>query len=139
MIMPMLSVQNLAKSLAFYRDTLGFRHDITMQNDEGMDDFAIVTLGRDSSFGLSVRRDVEKPGSGVHFIVYVGDDTNIDAYYAEVQQHGAVIEKAIETQFYGDRSFTLFDPDGYSLEIAQTVGEMTEQEMKQNRVIIPGV
>lgn len=128
MIMPILAVKDVDASVAFYRDVLGFNHDFSLPGPDNRASFAGVSLGK-AAFGISLEPEAAKGGEGVVFMVYVADDQDLDAYYAEVQGRGAQIDQPIKDEYWGDRVFSLRDPTGYMLNICKTVRQMTMEEI----------
>ncbi len=128
MIMPILSVKDIEASIAFYRDMLGFNHDFTMPGPDGTPTFAGVSLGK-AAFGLDLQPQSAKGGEGVIFMVYVADDADLDAYYAQVQARGVKIEQEIKDEYWGDRVFGVRDNSGYYLNICKTVKQMSMDEI----------
>jgi uncharacterized glyoxalase superfamily protein PhnB len=133
MIMPTVAVKDIEASIAFYVNKLGFTHGVTMPGPDGKPNFAIVDLGEAVHIGLQLDTATEHRGNGVVFMVYVADSTDIDAYYAQVQKNGAVIEEPIKTEYWGDRVFSLRDPDGYFLSLCKTVKAMSVDEIREAR------
>lgn len=129
MIMPIIAVRDIEASIAFYVNKLGFTHQFSMPGPDGKPSFAGVGLGTIVSFGLQPDTQTEHRGNGVSFMVYVADDTDIDEYFAKVQKNGAVIEQPITTEYWGDRLFSLRDPDGYLLSVCKTVKQMSVDEI----------
>jgi uncharacterized glyoxalase superfamily protein PhnB len=56
---------------------------------------------------------------GVYF--YVSLDSGIDEYFERVKAAGVQIIEEIGDRFWGDRTFTVADPDGYVLQFSQHV------------------
>jgi uncharacterized glyoxalase superfamily protein PhnB len=67
-------------------------------------------------------------GVGVTIYVMVGDE-DIDGYYESVVQAGADVVEEIETQYWGDRSFTIADPDGFRVMFAKQVQNVSMEDM----------
>ncbi len=133
MILPLLKVKNVDASVKFYVEKLGFNNAFNMQGPDGVNAFAFVDLGK-PTIGLSLAQDDNAGvGNGVELMIYVAAETDIDTYYAEVQQKGVKIESELATQYWGDRTFTIHDPDGYVLTISKTVQEMTFEQADANR------
>ncbi|MBK9124696.1 MAG: VOC family protein [Chloroflexi bacterium] len=130
MIMPFLSVKDVDESIAYYVDKLGFRVDFNMAGPEGKAQMAGVSLGN-SGFGLAYDPESAKGGEGVMFMVYVPDDMDIDAYYADVKARDAKIESDIKTEYWGDRVFSVRDIDGYYISLCKTVKQMTMDEIAE--------
>jgi PhnB protein len=128
MIMPILAVKDVDASVDFYTNKLGFHHDFSMPGPDNKTFFAGVSLGK-AAFGFSAEPDAAKGGEGVVFMVYVADDADLDAYYADVQRRGAEIEQPIKDEYWGDRVFSLRDPTGYYLTFCKTVKQMSAEEI----------
>lgn len=133
MILPLLKVKNVDASVKFYVEKLGFNNAFNMQGPDGVNAFAFVDLGK-PTIGLSLEQsDNTGAGKGVEFMVYLPDETDIDTYYADVKGKGVKIEAELATQYWGDRTFTIHDPDGYVITLSKTIKEMTFEEAEANR------
>jgi uncharacterized glyoxalase superfamily protein PhnB len=130
MIMPILSVKDVDASIAFYTEKLGFAHQMSMPGPDGKNTFAFVSLGEAIMVGLSLDPDLQHRGAGVDLMFYVPDTTDIDQVYNEVQSRGVGITETIDTRYWGDRTFGLRDPDGYSLTFAKTVKQVPMEEIE---------
>jgi uncharacterized glyoxalase superfamily protein PhnB len=128
MIYPMLAVKDVDASMAFYTEKLGFKNDFTMPDEEGKNVFGWVSLGK-AGFGLQWTPDLEHRGNGVTFMFRLPDDIDVDKYYADVQAKGLKIVEPLQDQLWGDRSFTIHDPDGYVLSPYRTVKQMSWEEL----------
>ena len=128
MIMPVLAVKDVDASIAFYCDRLGFGHDFSVPGPDGVNMFAGVTLGQ-ASFGLNHDPENATGGKGVTFMVYVPDETDLDAYYGEVQAKGVKIVSEIKDEYWGDRVFVINDLDGYELCMCKTVKQVSPEEI----------
>jgi PhnB protein len=62
----------------------------------------------------------------------VEEDDDIDQYYTMVKDKGVNMVEDITDQFWGDRSFSLKDPDGYQLTFAKTMREVSTEEMMES-------
>lgn len=122
-VTPNLLVRDVGKSLAFYRDVLGFEVVASMPPDGSS--FVFVWVKRD---GVNIfLNDATTAGDeyaalkgkplGGSLTIYV-TMTGIDDYFAKVSPH-VTIEAQLETKFYGMREFALADPDGYVLTFAE--------------------
>jgi PhnB protein len=60
--------------------------------------------------------------------VYVED---VDGVFARAVQRGAQEPRAVETQFYGDRSGRFEDPYGHRWNVATHVEDVPEEEMSR--------
>jgi catechol 2,3-dioxygenase-like lactoylglutathione lyase family enzyme len=103
---PILYVSKIQKSIAYYRDRLGFRFDWI---DEG--DFASVTRGDAQIFMC------EKCQGHAGSWIWV-TTPDVDALYAELKKRGAIIKSAPENKRWGVREMNVADPDDNVLRIA---------------------
>lgn len=115
---PGFTVNDLQRSLEFYRDVLGFHAgEPWMDNGKmmgielkagamafylGQDDFK---KGRDRLKGVGVR-------------IYCATADDIDALASSIKARGGVLDHDPKTQPWGTRDFGITDPDGYKITIA---------------------
>lgn len=129
MIMPILEVRNIDASSSFYQDVLGFTETLRMPGEDGSANFAIVGRGDMVQIGLNLNGELNERGRGVLLMAYVGDDTDMDAFYADVVGKGTPILEELKTEYWGDQLFTVRDPDGYVITMCKTVKQMTSEEI----------
>jgi uncharacterized glyoxalase superfamily protein PhnB len=119
-IAPSFTATDLQRSIAFYRDVLGFivgeewREDGALAGCEihagaatfmlGQDDFA---KGRDRRKGLGTR-------------VWCHTAQDLDRLAAEIKARGGVLDQEPQDMPWGDRVFMISDPDGFKLTFVQT-------------------
>lgn len=130
-VTPNLIVADVDRSLAFYRDVLGFSLVATVPDAAP---FAFAWLQRD---GVSVfLNSVEAVraehaelgaraigGTATLYIALEADTTaaGVDAMFATIGSRARVIMELTD-QFYGMREFGIEDPDGYVIFFAQRTG-----------------
>ena len=134
MIMPIFAVDDVDAAVAFYKDKLGFTLDMTMA-PEGKTVFAVVSLSnRSSVIGLGMDDRAPKPpyAPGVQFMIYLPDNKGIDEYYAKVQANGVKIDDPLTDTYWGDRAFSVHDPNGYWLTFTITIKQMSVEEAQAN-------
>jgi len=118
-IAPSFTATDLQRSIAFYRDVLGFvigeewRQDGALAGCEihagsvtfmlGQDDFA---KGRDRQKGLGTR-------------VWCHTAQDLDRLAAEITARGGILDQEPEDMSWGDRVFMITDPDGFHLTFVQ--------------------
>jgi catechol 2,3-dioxygenase-like lactoylglutathione lyase family enzyme len=120
-ISPFFIVGNVARTIAFYRDQLGF--ESRFQQPDGDPFFAI--LGRDGAqIFVKSEKDVPPlPNSSRHphlrwdAYVYAPDP---DALAAEFARNGAAFNAPLTDTHDGLRGFEICDPDGYVLFFGRT-------------------
>jgi uncharacterized glyoxalase superfamily protein PhnB len=138
----MLTCRDAKKSIAYYRDTLGFEVEAAWP-DEQNPMWANLMMGRqgimlgaamapedvgkmcggDEAAAKAMTKLAEeykkhKAGVGVTIYVAVPD---VDRYHAGLGKKGVAGLAAPKSQFYGIRDFTLEDPDGYRLTFYTTI------------------
>jgi len=110
----------------FYIEQLGFAHMMGVVGKDGNLEFAIVQ--REALMVMMGRPPQPLEGSStdggpdrlVELYLYV---TDIDGYYEELRSRNVRIAEKIQTQWWGDRNFSVKDPYGYTLWFCQTVGQ----------------
>jgi uncharacterized glyoxalase superfamily protein PhnB len=123
-VTPNLIVRDVARSLAFYRDVLGFISGQTVPDEAP---YVFVMLDRD---GVPVFLNAveaathdypdaasRQPGGTATLFFAV---TDVDALHAAVAPHATVV-MPLKTQFYGMREFAVLDPDDHVLVFAERV------------------
>jgi uncharacterized glyoxalase superfamily protein PhnB len=118
---PTLTVQDVDRSLAFYRDRLGLEQDLAERDEEGALFLASVEAG-DTVIMLTrahpgMSHDARPSGVRLTLLFDRGDD--IDALLERLQGGGATVCSPIGNRPWGHRDFTVFDPDGYHVTIAR--------------------
>jgi uncharacterized glyoxalase superfamily protein PhnB len=130
-VTPNLIVADIERSLAFYRDVLGFSVVATVPDAAP---FVFVMLQRDTvqvflntsgSVKDSLPQLAARPigGTNTMFIDVQAASTaeGIDALFDSVQAQARVV-MPLKDQFYGMREFGIEDPDGYVIFVAQRIG-----------------
>ena len=118
---PSFTVDDLDKSLAFYRDVLGFT-----QKDQWMEN-GVVTgvelVAGSVTFWLG--QDDWKKGrgrvKGEGFRLYCGTTQDVDALAARVRSTGTSLVDEPRDIEWGGRAFAVRDPDGFLITIATGV------------------
>jgi uncharacterized glyoxalase superfamily protein PhnB len=130
----MLTCRDAKKSVAFYRDTLGFELEAAWPDDKNpmwanlmmerqglmisaqmSPDDAAKMCGGDEGAAKTMRtlsEEFQKNRPGVGMVIYV-QVPDVDVYHEKLVKKGLRDLKEPKTQFYGIRDFGLQDPDGY--------------------------
>ena len=108
---PILVVRDIQKSVAYYRDALGFTVDFTYGEPPS---YAGVYRGS-VLLHLQAESQADRPPGGSAVYLYVED---ADRIYRELRERGARIEKEPQDYPYGLRDFDVRDLDGNRLVIA---------------------
>ena len=115
---PSLTVNDIQKSLAFYRDVLGFVPKDSWEEDGALKGMEL--LAGSVRFWLS--QDDFKKGhdrvKGLGFRMYCGTTQNIDALAARVRGAGVELAEEPKDQSWGGRDFAVRDPDGFLISIS---------------------
>jgi hypothetical protein len=115
-----LGVRDIARSVRFYRDGLGF------PQLDSPPDVAFFTLAG-SWLGLygreALAEDATVPSTGSGFPGFalahnVASEAEVDAVMASAQKAGATIVKPAQKVFWGGYSGYFGDPDGFLWEVA---------------------
>jgi catechol 2,3-dioxygenase-like lactoylglutathione lyase family enzyme len=115
---PSFTVDDIQKSLAFYRDVLGFAEKERWEKDGALHGVELVA-GR-VSFWLG--QDDWKKGrdraKGQGFRMYCGTAQDIDTLARQIRERGGVLAEEPKDQPWGGRDFAVVDPDGFRITIA---------------------
>ena len=113
---PTMALRDMSKTIAFYRDSLGFELGMTFPDADSPE---YADLSKDGMVLMFIPAKncgidhSEKLGMGVNF--YMEIDVDIDQYYADLKGKGVNITIDIKDEPFGIRDFTVEDPDGYLL------------------------
>jgi uncharacterized glyoxalase superfamily protein PhnB len=121
MMWPTLTVQDVERSLSFYRNQLGLEQDLDLRDETGglflasveVDDTVIMLTRADASTPQGPRR------SGMRLTLLFERGHDIDALLQRLVAGGAMVCAPIGDRPWGHRDFTVFDPDGYHVTIAR--------------------
>lgn len=117
---PSLTVNDVERSLAWYRDVLGCI--VKERWEEAGQLIAVQMLAGSVSFYLG--QDDWKKGrdrtKGVGFRMYCTTGQDVDQVAAAIQARGGVLDQEPTSQSWGVRDFALSDPDGFKITIAAT-------------------
>jgi lactoylglutathione lyase len=115
---PSLTVNDIQKSLAFYRDVLGFVPKDSWEEDGALKGMELVAgsvrfwLSQDD---FNKGRDRVK---GLGFRMYCGTTQDIDALAERVRGAGVELAEEPKDQSWGGRDFAVRDPDGFLISIS---------------------
>ena len=133
-ITPYLSIRGAANAIEFYKKAFGATERMRMTQPDGRIGHAELQIG-DSCVMLADEHpemDVRGPhsigGSPVGLHLYVED---VDAVVAQAVGAGAKIVRAVQDQFYGDRSGTITDPYGHVWHVATHKEDLSEEEIRK--------
>jgi PhnB protein len=133
-VTPCLVVQGAAKALDFYSDVFGATERMRFPGPGGsvahaeiqIGDAVLIVEDEDPRRGTTAPPVGGLPGTPVFQFIYVED---VDATVAQAVEYGAVLKRAPENQFYGDRDGFIIDPFGHGWVVASHVEDVSPDEM----------
>lgn len=124
-----LVVTDLERSLAFYRDVLGFTEEWPIEGERGERVVYLSRSGGGFHLGLRERQSdghgvpYDRYAVGVHHVAFeVGSREEVDERVAFLRDRGVEIESGPKEYDYSPGYYAVFfyDPDGIKLEIVFT-------------------
>jgi PhnB protein len=131
-VTPYLVVNDAVGAIAFYQQTLGAKERFRMSGPDGKVGHAEIQIGdsvvmlADEFPNMGATSPRSLGGTPVSLLVYVED---VDTVAGRFVAAGAKTLRAIQNQFYGDRSGTFEDPFGHKWTIATHVEDVSPEEM----------
>lgn len=132
-VTPYLIVDGADEAILFYKDAFGAEEVMRMPMGDRIG-HAEIRIGDSHVMLADEHPDMDllgpesRGGATASLMVYVED---VDAIFAEAVEAGAIEERAVQDQFYGDRSGTLVDPFGHRWTIATHVEDVAPEEMQR--------
>ena len=129
-----LKVSNLDKSLAFYRDTLGFTEMMRLYHDNG-DTWLVYLRITDTQFvelfpGGEGARAPNRDATAINHICL--EVESVDAAAAHLRKIGVKLTAEPKLGLDGNRQAWFEDPDGNRIELMQMLsGNMQEKAIKR--------
>jgi uncharacterized glyoxalase superfamily protein PhnB len=118
-----LTANDFPKSLAFYRDILGFHVERNYERDGKV--FGASLVAGDAR--ISLNQDDGKKGmnrvKGQGMRLYLNTAQDIDEVAARIKKAGGKLDDEPADRAWGVRSFSITDPDGFGLTISKPLGE----------------
>ena len=115
---PSFTVNDLQKSLAFYRDVLGFTVKERWEQDGALHGVELVA----GSVTFWIGQDDWKKGrdrvKGQGFRMYCATAQDIDALAQRVKASGGTLLEEPKDQSWGGRACAVVDPDGFTITFA---------------------
>jgi PhnB protein len=130
---PYLIIDGAAEAMEYYKKAFGAVELFRMEH-EGKIGHAEMKIG-DSPFMLADEHPAQGHrgpkalgGSAVGLMIYVDD---VDTIYKQAIDAGGTEDRALQDQFYGDRSGTLTDPFGHVWTIATHKEDLAPEEIEK--------
>jgi catechol 2,3-dioxygenase-like lactoylglutathione lyase family enzyme len=115
---PGFTVNDIERSLAFYRDVLGFAVKDRWERDGVLHGVELVA----GSVSFWLGQDDWKKGrdrvKGQGFRIYCGTTQDIDTLARQIEGRGGTLAEPPKDQPWGGRDFAVVDPDGFKITIA---------------------
>ena len=133
-VTPYLIVDGAARALDFYAKAFGAKELLRMPRPDGRIGHAEMRVGdsvimlADENLEMKVRGPKSVGGTPVQMMVYVED---VDTVFARAVEAGAIVERPLSNQFYGDRTGGIVDPFGHSWYLATHVEDIAPEEMER--------
>jgi PhnB protein len=131
---PYLIVKGAAQAIEFYKKAFGATESLRMAQPGGKVGHAEIRKGdstimlADEAPEVEARSPQTIGGSPVSILLYVED---VDAVFARAVAAGAVVQRPVADQFYGDRTGGVKDPFGHVWYIATHVEDVSPEEMRK--------
>jgi PhnB protein len=130
----MLTVTDVKAAVAFYQKAFGFAKRGIMNGPDGKAIHAELTLR-----GTTLMLGPEMPQMGARSAKTVGASPtslyllteNADKTVAKAVKLGASLKGEVTDMFWGDRSGTVVDPEGYTWMVATHIAQPTPKEMEK--------
>lgn len=131
-ITPYLIVKGASRAIDFYKKAFAATEVMRLPGPGGTIAHAEVRIG-DSHLMLadeqgSYRGPEALGGSPVSLMIYVED---VDKTFEQAIRNGAKPTRAVEDQFYGDRSGNLVDPFGHVWTVATHKEDLSMEEIER--------
>ena len=132
-VTPYLIIDGAADAIDYYKKAFGATELFRMDHG-GKIGHAEIKIGdspvmlADEQPSMGYVGPKKLGGTPVSLMIYV---ENVDTVYKQAIQSGGVELKALQDQFYGDRSGTLKDPFGHVWTVATHKEDVTPEEMNK--------
>ena len=130
-VTPYLIVSGGARAIEFYCQVFGATEVMRLAGPNGVAHAEIrigdtVVMLADESPDMGYKSPRSLAGTPVSLMLYCED---VDATFGRAIDAGAVAQRPVQNQFYGDRSGTLEDPFGHVWTIATHVEDVSPEEI----------
>ena len=133
-ITPYLAIDGASDAIDFYTKVFGARERMRMPGPDGRIGHAELEFGDSLVMLADEAPDIghlgpkTRGGTPVTISVYVED---VDGVFDQAVKEGATTLRAVEDQFYGDRSGQFEDPFGHRWSVATHVEDVPPEEMEK--------
>ncbi|MQR01537.1 VOC family protein [Glaciimonas soli] len=138
-ITPYLTIKGAAEALIFYKKAFGATEILRMEGPDKKIGHAEIQIGNarimlaDEFLSPDPEMACNKSpatlgGTGVGIMLYVD---NVDTLFSQAIAAGGKEMRAVQDQFYGDRSGTLVDPFGHVWTVSTHIADYSEEEIRE--------
>jgi PhnB protein len=137
-VTPQLTLDNAVEAIEWYKKALGAEETSRAAGPDGKIMHAELRIGNSRVYVNDAMMGSQGPkalgGSPASFWIYVED---CDTLFKQAVAAGGQVMRGpmgeMQDQFWGDRSGTLTDPQGFTWTIATRKEDLTPQEMQQRQ------
>ena len=115
---PSFTVNDIQKSLAFYRDVLGFTVKESWEKDGALHGVELVAGSVSFWLGQDDWKKGRDRAKGQGFRMYCGTAQDIDTLARRIRERGGALAEEPKDEPWGGRDFAVVDPDGFKITIA---------------------
>lgn len=139
-ITPYMIVRGAARAIDFYKQAFGAVEMLRIPGPNNTIGHAEIQIGdsvvmlADEMPDAPYRSPDAFGGSPVSLMIYI---ENVDNVFARALALGAKQVRAVQDQFYGDRSGNLIDPFGHVWTVATHVEDVTPEELQRRMDALP--
>ena len=132
-VTPYLIIDGAAEAIDYYAKVFNATEVMRMPGPEGMVMHAEIKIGdsvimlADENPSMSALSPKSVGGTPVMICVYIED---VDSVVEAAVAAGGTLERAVQDQFYGDRSGAIVDPFGHRWTIATHIEDLTSEEIE---------
>ena len=116
-----ITVKDLAKSLAWYQDVVGFTVDRKIERDGVVRAIALKA----GDVRISINQDDGAKGweriKGEGFSLRITTEQNVDEIAKRIKENGGTLDSEPADMPWGARVFRLKDPDGFKLSFSSVI------------------
>ena len=138
---PYLIIDGAAKAIEFYTKAFGATELLRLPGPGGKLGHAEIKIGdsilmmADEMPEMGYRGPKALGGSPVGILLYVDD---VARTFEKAVVAGAMVDRPIQDQFYGDRNGSVIDPFGYKWTISTHVEDVPPEEMQRRVAALHG-
>ena len=131
-VTPYLVIDGAGEAIEFYKQAFGATEVLRMPMGDKVAHAEIrigdsVVMLSDEWPDMNLLGPANRGGATASLMIYLAD---VDAAFDRALGAGAVQERPVEDQFWGDRMGTVVDPFGHRWTLATHVKDVSEQEMQ---------